>query len=153
MKCPFCSNLDSDVKDSRPTDDGSAIRRRRACNNCGGRFTTFERVLMRDIMVIKSSGEKETFDRDKIARSIALASRKRGILSEKIDEIVSAIVRQIEISGENEVATKFIGELVMNALANIDKITYIRYASVYRNFTEAKDFEDFINDKLNEKQK
>lgn len=143
MKCPFCFHEDSEVKDSRPSEDGSAIRRRRACVNCGGRFTTFERIVVREIFVVKSNGSRQPFDRDKIAVSIKLASRKRPVSTEKIEEIVSAIVRQVESRGESEVPSKEIGELVMNALANVDHIAYIRYASVYRNFTEAKDFEDF----------
>ncbi len=144
MKCPFCFSADSEVKDSRPSDDGAAIRRRRSCANCGGRFTTFERVFMRDIIVIKKSGERELFEREKLARSLNMATRKRKISPARIDEIINAITRQLEISGENEVTSESIGELVMNALNQVDKVAFVRYASVYRNFNEFKDFEDFI---------
>ena len=146
MKCPYCFNDSSEVKDSRSTEDGNAIRRRRLCNNCGGSFTTFERMVMREILVIKADGSKENFDRDKIVTSIALAGRKRAIIADKIEEITSAIQRQIEAYGENEILSTEIGNKVMNALAQLDKIAYIRYASVYRNFTEAKDFEEFIKE-------
>ena len=144
MRCPFCSNDDSQVKDSRPTEDNTAIRRRRVCEQCGSRFTTFERIQLRDLVVIKNKGQKENFDRDKMFRSLSLALRKRNIESEKIEKIVNAIVRKLENSGENEINSKIIGQYIMEALMHLDQVAYVRFASVYRNFREAKDFEDFL---------
>jgi transcriptional repressor NrdR len=143
MRCPFCAHDDSQVKDSRPTEDGAAIRRRRQCEGCGGRFTTFERIQLREIIVLKSEDKRENFDRVKLERSIALACRKRSIGQEQIEQLVSGIQRQIETSGETEVKSGRIGELVMDGLKAIDSVAYIRFASVYRDFTEAKDFEEF----------
>ena len=150
MRCPFCSNEDSQVKDSRHTEDNTAIRRRRICDQCGSRFTTFERIQLRDLIVIKSNGQKETFDRDKMFRSLSLALRKRKVEQNKIEKIVSAIARRLENSGETEIKTSFIGEYIMEALSNLDQVAYVRFASVYKNFREVKDFEDFL-DNLEEK--
>ena len=144
MRCPFCISHDTNVKDSRPTEDNSAIRRRRFCENCGARFTTFERVQIRDLQVIKKSGKKVPFDRDKLARSIQVATRKRQIDSDKIETVVSSIVRQLETSGESEINSEEIGSQVMDALAQIDAVAFVRYASVYRNFREVNDFSNFI---------
>jgi transcriptional repressor NrdR len=145
MRCPFCANDDSQVKDSRPTEDGAAIRRRRQCEGCGGRFTTFERIQLREIIVLKSEDKRENFDRFKLERSISLACRKRSIGQEQIDQLVSGIQRQIETSGDAEVTSGHIGELVMIGLRAIDSVAYIRFASVYRDFTEARDFEEFAS--------
>ncbi len=145
MRCPFCAHDDSQVKDSRPTEDNTAIRRRRQCEGCGARFTTFERVQLRDIVVVKSDDSRETFDRAKIDQSVALACRKRGISQERLDQLVSGIQRQIETLGESEVASKTIGEMVMEGLRQLDSVAYIRFASVYRDFGEAKDFEEFAS--------
>ncbi|MFC3677362.1 transcriptional regulator NrdR [Ferrovibrio xuzhouensis] len=144
MRCPFCGNDDTQVKDSRPTEDNSAIRRRRFCPNCGARFTTFERIQLRELTVIKKNGLKAPFDRDKLARSIMIATRKRPIDPERIERLINGIVRRLESSGENEIKSDAIGELVMDGLAALDKVAYVRFASVYRNFREAKDFEEFI---------
>ena len=144
MRCPFCSNEDSQVKDSSPTEDNTAIRRRRICDQCGSRFTTFERIQLRDLVVAKSNGQKEIFDRDKMYRSISLALRKRNIEQEKIEKIVNAIVRKLENSGDTEVKTNLIGEFIMEALSHLDQVAYVRFASVYKNFREVKDFEDFL---------
>lgn len=144
MRCPFCGNDDTQVKDSRPTEDNSAIRRRRFCPNCGARFTTFERIQLRELTVIKKNGIKAPFDRDKLARSIMIATRKRPIEPERIERLINGIVRRLESSGESEIKSDSIGELVMDGLAALDKVAYVRFASVYRNFREAKDFEDFI---------
>jgi transcriptional repressor NrdR len=144
MRCPFCSNQDSQVKDSRPTEDNTAIRRRRICDQCGSRFTTFERIQLRDLVVIKTKGQKEAFDRDKMFRSISLALRKRNIDQETIEKIVNAIVRKLENSGDTEVKTNLIGEYIMDALSRLDQVAYVRFASVYKNFREVKDFEDFL---------
>ena len=144
MRCPFCSNEDTQVKDSRPTEDNTSIRRRRICDQCGSRFTTFERIQLRDLVVIKSKGQKENFDRDKMFRSLSLALRKRNVDSEKIEKIVNAIVRKLENSGETEIKSNIIGQLIMEALMHLDQVAYVRFASVYRNFREAKDFEDFL---------
>ena len=143
MRCPFCAHDDSQVKDSRPTEDNTAIRRRRQCDSCGARFTTFERVQLREVSVVKSSGARESFDRTKIEQSVALACRKRGIGQERLDQLVSGVQRQIETLGESEVAAKAIGQMVMDGLRGLDLVAYIRFASVYREFTEAKDFEEF----------
>tara|TARA_B100000674_G_C37909746_1_gene948002 strand:- start:479 stop:931 length:453 start_codon:yes stop_codon:yes gene_type:complete len=144
MRCPFCSNEDSQVKDSRPTEDNTAIRRRRICEQCGSRFTTFERIQLRDLVVLKSKGQKENFDRDKMFRSLSLALRKRNIDNEKIEKIVNAIVRKLENSGETEIKSNIIGQYIMEALMHLDQVAYVRFASVYKNFREAKDFEDFL---------
>jgi len=144
MRCPFCQNEDTQVKDSRPTEDGACIRRRRQCDKCGSRFTTFERVQLRDLVVLKRSGRKVPFDRDKLARSVSIASRKRPIEAEQIEQMISGIVRQLESQGESEIPSETIGEMVMAALANLDPVAYVRYASVYRDFRETSDFADFI---------
>ena len=143
MRCPFCAHEDSQVKDSRPSEDGTSIRRRRQCEDCGARFTTFERVQLRELTVVKSDGRREGFDRAKLERSIAIACRKRPIEPARIERLVSAIQRQIETSGESEVAAARIGELVMNGLRAVDSVAYIRFASVYKDFAEARDFEEF----------
>ena len=145
MRCPFCAHDDSQVKDSRPTEDNTAIRRRRQCESCGARFTTFERVQLRDVTVIKSDNGREPFDREKIEQSVALACRKRGIAEERLDQLVSGIQRQIETLGENEIASSRIGEMVMDGLRQLDSVAYIRFASVYRDFSEARDFEEFAS--------
>lgn len=144
MRCPFCGHDDTQVKDSRPTEDGAAIRRRRFCPACGSRWTTFERVHLRELVVTKTGGQKQPFDRDKLARSIRIAVRKRPVDEEKVERIVNSIQRRLETMGENEIPSSLIGELVMEALASIDQVAYVRFASVYRNFREAKDFEDFV---------
>lgn len=144
MRCPFCGHDESQVKDSRPTEDGAAIRRRRFCAACGSRWTTFERVQLRDMMVMKSDGKKELFDRDKLTRSIRIAVRKRPVDEEQVERIVNSIQRRLETMGESEIPSSHIGQLVMEALANIDQVAYVRFASVYRNFREAKDFEEFV---------
>ena len=143
MRCPFCSHDDSQVKDSRPTEDGTAIRRRRQCEECGARFTTFERVQLRELTVVKKDGTREPFERAKLESSISVACHKRAIDPGRIERLVSAIQRQIETSGESEVSTEAVGEMVMNGLEALDSVAYIRFASVYKNFREAKDFEDF----------
>ena len=139
MRCPFCAHEDSQVKDSRPSEDGAAIRRRRQCEDCGARFTTFERVQLRDLVVVKKEGEREPFDRDKLSRSIAIACRKRDVSPERIDRLVSSIQRQLETRGD-EVTTTKIGEAVMDGLRAIDHVAYIRFASVYKDFSEPGDF-------------
>ncbi|MCH8916993.1 MAG: transcriptional repressor NrdR [Alphaproteobacteria bacterium] len=144
MRCPFCGHDDSQVKDSRPTEEGAAIRRRRFCAACGSRWTTFERVQIRDMMVLKSDGKKQLFDRDKLIRSIRIAVRKRPVDEEQVERIVTSIQRRLETMGESEIPSSHIGELVMEALAGIDQVAYVRFASVYRNFREAKDFEEFV---------
>ena len=143
MRCPFCSHEDSQVKDSRPAEDGAAIRRRRQCEGCGARFTTFERIQLRELTVVKSEERREAFDRVKLERSIAIACRKRPIDQARIDRLVSAIQRQIETSGESEITSQEIGEKVMAGLKALDSVAYIRFASVYKDFTEARDFEEF----------
>ena len=143
MRCPFCAHEDSQVKDSRPAEDGAAIRRRRQCDGCGARFTTFERVQLREVAVVKSGDRREPFDRGKLEQSITLACRKRGIEQERIDQLVSGIQRQLETAGESEIRSAHIGELVMEGLRRLDSVAYIRFASVYRDFGEAKDFEEF----------
>ncbi len=145
MRCPFCAHDNSQVKDSRPSEDNTSIRRRRSCEGCGGRFTTFERVQLREVMVIKSDDRREPFDRAKIEQSVTLACRKRRIDQERLDQLVTGIQRQIETLGESEVPSKLIGETVMDALRQIDSVAYIRFASVYRDFTEARDFEEFAS--------
>lgn len=150
MKCPFCGCEETQVKDSREAEDNTAIRRRRECPECGSRFTTFERVQLREMIVVKKNGEKTPFDRDKLARSIELAVRKRPVSQERVEKVVNSIQRRLEVSGETEIASQTIGEYVMEALSNLDHIAYIRFASVYRDFREVKDFEDFVEtiDKL-----
>ena len=143
MRCPFCGHDDSQVKDSRPTEDNSAIRRRRQCEGCGGRFTTFERIQLRELLVIKSEGKREPFDREKLERSLSVACRKRPVDNTQIEKLASAIQRQLETFGESEIETKRIGEFVMDGLKALDSVAYIRFASVYKDFNEAKDFEDF----------
>ena len=145
MKCPFCGCLDSQVKDSRLSEDNTCIRRRRECPECGSRFTTFERVMLRELVVVKKNGEKMRFDRDKLARSLQLAVRKRPITQERVDKIVNSIQRRLESSGEAEISSTVIGEYAMDALANLDNVAYIRFASVYKDFCEASDFEEFVN--------
>jgi transcriptional repressor NrdR len=152
MRCPFCSHDDTQVKDSRPTEDNSAIRRRRQCPNCGARFTTFERVQLRELVVIKSNGSREPFDREKLLRSMNLALQKRPVEPDRVDRIVNGIQRRLESSGETEIPSKVIGELVMDALASLDQVAYVRFASVYRNFREARDFEEFIGKLAPEKE-
>ena len=142
MRCPFCAHENSQVKDSRPSEDGAAIRRRRQCEACGARFTTFERVQLRDVTVVKKAGEREPFDRDKLARSIAIACRKRDVPSERLDRLITSIQRQLETRGE-EVTTTQIGEAVMDGLKALDHVAYIRFASVYKDFSEPGDFAEF----------
>ena len=145
MRCPFCAHDDSQVKDSRPTEDNTAIRRRRQCESCGARFTTFERVQLREVTVVKSNDSREPFDREKIEQSVTLACRKRGVAQERLDQLVSGIQRQIETLGDTEVPSKAIGEMVMEGLRQLDSVAYIRFASVYRDFGEARDFEEFAS--------
>jgi transcriptional repressor NrdR len=145
MRCPFCGHDDTQVKDSRPTEDGAAIRRRRQCSACGARFTTFERIQLREVVVVKRGNRREPFQRAKLEHSIALACRKRGIEQERLDQLISGIQRQVEASGEAEVPSSYIGELVMAGLRQIDTVAYIRFASVYRAFSEARDFEEFAS--------
>ena len=145
MRCPFCGFDDTQVKDSRPSEDGAAIRRRRSCSECGGRFTTFERVQLRDLMVVKRNGRRTPFDRSKLERSVSIALRKRPIDQDRIDRMVSGIVRQLESMGETDIPSEAVGELVMKALRSLDVVAYVRYASVYRDFGEAKDFEEFAS--------
>lgn len=144
MRCPFCTSEETQVKDSRPAEDGTAIRRRRQCADCGARFTTFERVQLRELAIVKSSGKKVPFDREKLQRSIMIATRKRDIDAESIEKVVSTIVRELEALGETEIPSRKVGEYAMAALQKVDDVAYVRYASVYRNFREAKDFEAFL---------
>ena len=144
MRCPFCGHLDTQVKDSRPTEDNAAIRRRRSCPECGARWTTFERVQLRELTIAKKDGKKELFEREKLTRSLKVALQKREVEEEQIERISNSIQRKLETLGESEVPSKVIGELVMDSLANLDQVAYVRFASVYRNFREAKDFEEFI---------
>jgi transcriptional repressor NrdR len=146
MRCPFCGNEETQVKDSRSSEDGAAIRRRRFCPDCGGRFTTFERVQLRELMVVKKSGRRMPFDRDKLMRSVQVALRKRPVEPERIERMVSGIVRQLESLGESEIKSETIGKLIMEALKGLDDVAYVRFASVYRNFREAKDFENLIGE-------
>ena len=150
MRCPFCGKDDTQVKDSRASDDGGSIRRRRLCTSCGSRFTTFERIQLRDLTVIKRNGKKIPFDRDKLLKSMLMALRKRQTEEDAIERAVNGIVRQLESYGENDIQSKLIGELVMNALAEIDNVAYIRYASVYRDFREAEDFGKFVEQEIKE---
>ena len=144
MRCPFCGHDDTQVKDSRPTEDNAAIRRRRSCPECGARWTTFERVQLRELTIVKTSGEKEPFEREKLTRSLKIALQKRPVEGDQIDRICNSIQRRLESLGENEVPSKVIGEIVMDVLADLDTVAYVRFASVYRNFREAKDFEAFV---------
>lgn len=144
MHCPFCGHTDTQVKDSRPSDDGASIRRRRQCSACSQRFTTIERVQLRELVVLKADGRRVPFDRDKLARSIRIALRKRPIQEEQVERIVNGIVRQLEASGESDIPSKHLGEAVMEVLRDVDAVAYVRFASVYRDFREAKDFETFL---------
>ena len=146
MRCPFCGNVDTQVKDSRPAEDHASIRRRRFCAACGGRFTTYERVQLRDLVVIKSNGRREDFDRDKLARSIRIALRKRPIEPERMDQMISGIVRRLEQMGDTDIRSNAIGEIVMEALARMDTVAYVRFASVYKNFQAADDFDRFVSE-------
>jgi transcriptional repressor NrdR len=153
LRCPFCGHDDSQVKDSRPTEDNSAIRRRRQCEGCGGRFTTFERIQLRELLVIKTEGKREPFDREKLERSLSVACRKRPVDNTQIEKLASAIQRQLETLGESEIESKRIGEFVMDGLKALDSVAYIRFASVYKDFSEAKDFEDFAGSVVEAAQK
>jgi transcriptional repressor NrdR len=144
MRCPYCGSDDTQVKDSRPTEDSAAIRRRRVCNSCGGRFTTFERVQLRDLIVIKKSGRKMPFDRDKLSRSVSTAVRKRDIDPERVDRMISGVVRQLESLGDTEISSERIGAFVMDGLKGLDDVAFVRFASVYKNFTNADDFRSFL---------
>ena len=144
MRCPFCGHDDTNVKDSRPTEDAAAVRRRRQCSNCGARFTTFERVQLRDLVVVKRNNKREPFDRDKLIRSMTIALQKRPVERERVERIINGIVRRLESSGETDIPSQWIGELIMDALATLDKVAYVRFASVYRDFRETRDFEEFI---------
>jgi transcriptional repressor NrdR len=146
MRCPYCGAGDTQVKDSRPTEDSAAIRRRRVCVECGGRFTTFERVQLRELTVVKKSGRRVPFDRDKLMRSVQVALRKRPVDSDRVERMVSGIVRQLESRGEQDIPAEEIGLLVMDGLRNLDDVAYVRFASVYRDFREAKDFEAFVGE-------
>ncbi len=144
MRCPFCGSDDTQVKDSRPTEDKAAIRRRRSCPNCGARFTTFERVQLRELTIVKKTGARQPFDRAKLARSIYIALRKRPVEPDRIERVINGIVRRLESAGESEIPSDMVGQYVMEALSQLDPVAYVRFASVYRNFREAKDFEDFV---------
>jgi transcriptional repressor NrdR len=144
MRCPFCGNDDTQVKDSRPAEDGASIRRRRSCPACGNRFTTFERVQLRDLTVIKTDGRRVPFDRDKLARSVRVALRKRPFDEERIERIVNGIQRRLEVEADSEVTSRRIGEVVLETLRDVDQVAYVRFASVYQNFREAKDFQAFL---------
>ena len=146
MRCPFCGNIETQVKDSRPAEEHVSIRRRRLCPACGGRFTTYERVQLRDLVVVKTNGRREDFDRDKLERSIRIALQKRPVEPERIEQMISGIVRRLESMGDTDIASKTVGEIVMESLARIDTVAYVRFASVYKNFQAADDFEKFMND-------
>jgi transcriptional repressor NrdR len=146
MRCPFCANEDTQVKDSRPTEDNSAIRRRRSCGGCGARFTTFERVQLRELTVLKKSGKRMPFEREKLERSVQMALRKRPVTEEQVERLVSGIVRQLESIGENEIQSDSIGKLIMKGLQQLDTVAYVRFASVYKDFREASDFENFVSE-------
>jgi transcriptional repressor NrdR len=152
LRCPNCGSLDTQVKDSRPTEDSSAIRRRRVCLACHFRFTTFERVQLRELIVIKRNGRRVPFDRDKLMRSLQIALRKRPVVSERVEQLVSKIVRELESLGENEVSSEMIGEIVMEQLRELDDVAYVRFASVYRNFREPKDFEAVLGELSHEEE-
>lgn len=144
MRCPYCGSLDTQVKDSRPTDDSAAIRRRRVCPDCGGRFTTFERVQLRELFVLKRSGRRVPFDRDKLQQSVEVALRKRPVEPERVERMLNGVVRQLESMGDTDIPSETVGELVMEGLKTLDDVAYVRFASVYKNFREAKDFEDLL---------
>jgi transcriptional repressor NrdR len=146
MRCPYCGSLETQVKDSRPTEDASSIRRRRVCPDCGGRFTTFERVQLRELMVVKKSGRRVPFDRDKLMRSVEVAMRKRPVEGERVERMINGVVRQLESQGESDIPSDKIGELVMEGLRSLDSVAYVRFASVYRNFREARDFNTLIDE-------
>ena len=146
MRCPFCGNTDTQVKDSRPAEDHAAIRRRRLCPSCGGRFTTYERVQLRDLVVIKKNGKREDFDRDKLARSIRMAMQKRPVEADRVEQMISGIVRRLESMGDSDIDSDQIGAIVMDTLARIDTVAYVRFASVYKNFQAADDFEEFVSE-------
>ena len=146
MRCPYCGGPDTQVKDSRPTEDNASIRRRRSCPDCGGRFTTFERVQLRELTVVKKNGRRAPFDRDKLQRSVDVALRKRDIAPERIERMINGVVRQLEAQGDADIATERIGELVMEGLKTLDEIAYVRFASVYRNFREARDFNTIVGE-------
>lgn len=146
MRCPYCSHAESQVKDSRPSEDGASIRRRRSCPQCGGRFTTFERVQLRELMIVKKSGRRTPFDREKLERSVAIATRKRPVEPERVDRMISDITRRLESRGETDIASHVVGELVMTALKGLDEVAYVRYASVYRDFRETGDFARFLGE-------
>ena len=146
MRCPYCSNKETQVRDSRPSEDNSTIRRRRVCPGCGGRFTTFERIQLRELYVLKRTGQKVVFDRDKLMRSVQIATRKRPVEVDKLEQMVSGIVRQLENRGDTFVSTELIGKLIMEGLRQLDDVSYVRFASVYRDFREAKDFEEFLEE-------
>ena len=146
MRCPYCGGLDTQVKDSRPTEDNSSIRRRRACPDCGGRFTTFERVQLRELTVVKKNGRRAPFDRDKLQRSLDVALRKRDVAPERVERMINGVVRQLEAQGDSDIPTGRIGELVMEGLKTLDQIAYVRFASVYRNFQEARDFHAIVGE-------
>ncbi len=146
MRCPYCGALDTQVKDSRPTEDASSIRRRRICPDCGGRFTTFERVQLRELTVVKKNGRRAPFDRDKLTRSVEVALRKRAVAAERVERMINGIVRQLESQGDADIPTQRIGELVMEGLKGLDDVAYVRFASVYRNFREARDFNTIVGE-------
>jgi transcriptional repressor NrdR len=146
MRCPYCGNPDTQVKDSRPSEDNTAIRRRRVCTDCGGRFTTFERVQLRELMVVKRNNRRVPFDRDKLMRSVQVALRKRQVDPDRVERMVNGIVRQLESMGESEISSEQIGHLVMEGLRGLDAVAFVRFASVYKNFREAKDFEEFVGE-------
>jgi len=146
MRCPFCNSEDTQVKDSRQAEDGSAVRRRRLCGSCGGRFTTFERVQLRELTVVKKTGRRVPFDRDKLARSIMIALQKRPVEPERVEQMISGVVRQLESAGNSDITSDQVGELVMEGLSRLDKVAYVRYASVYRDFRATEDFEAFIEE-------
>src|SRR5665213_3603195 len=146
MRCPYCGNADTQVKDSRPSEDNTAIRRRRVCPDCGGRFTTFERVQLRELTVVKKNGRRVPFDRDKLARSVTVALRKRSVDPERVDRMVNGIVRQLESSGETEIPSELIGHLAMEGLKNLDEVAYVRFASVYQNFNDSEDFKQVLGE-------
>lgn len=146
MRCPFCGNVDTQVKDSRPAEDHVSIRRRRFCPACGGRFTTYERVQLRDLVVVKTNGKREPFDRDKLERSVRIAMQKRPIEPERIEQMISGIVRRLESMGDTDIQSRAIGEIVMETLARIDTVAYVRFASVYKNFQAADDFDKFVSE-------
>ncbi len=146
MRCPFCGNIETQVKDSRPAEEHAAIRRRRYCPACGGRFTTYERVQLRDLVVVKSNGKREPFDRAKLERSVRLAMQKRPVEPERLDQMISGIVRRLESMGDTDITSRIIGEIVMDALARIDTVGYVRFASVYKNFQAVEDFDKFVSE-------